>query len=109
MLKDITRGWTQTINATASGADLSSAEAIAEAPSDTSGTSSVLPPTNFGSVNFTGVTANGKSPDTFDPVQISMPDTSVADMASDGSFAVTYTGTGFAQWFGFRQLPAARR
>jgi hypothetical protein len=24
----------------------------------------------------------------------------VADMASDGSFSVNYTGTGFAQWFG---------
>ena len=63
-------------------------------------TSSVLPLTNFGSVSFTGVTANGKSLDTLDPVQISMPDTSVADMASDGSFSVNYTGTGFAQWFG---------
>jgi hypothetical protein len=73
---------------------------IAEAPSGTSGTSSVLPLTNFGSVNFTDVTANGKSLDTLDPVQISMPDTSVADMASDGSFAVNYTGTGFAPWFG---------
>ena len=84
-----------------SGADLSSAEAIAEAPSGTSGTSSVLPLTNFGSVNFTGVTANGKSLDTLDPMRISMPDTSVGDMASDGSFAVNYTGTGYAQWFGF--------
>jgi hypothetical protein len=74
VLKDITQGWTQTINATASGADLSSAEAIAEAPSGTSGTSIVLPLTNFGSVG---------------------------DMASDGSFAVNYTGTGYAQWFGF--------
>ena len=98
MLKDITRGWTQTINATEAGADLSSAEAIAKAPS---GTSSVLPLTNFGSVNFTGVTANGKSLATLDPVQISMPETSVGDMASDGSFAVNYTGTGFAPWFGF--------
>jgi hypothetical protein len=40
-------------------------------------------------------------------VQISMPDTSVAGMASDGSFSVTYAGTSgnyggtdFAQWFG---------
>jgi len=30
-----------------------------------------------------------------------MPDTSVGEMASDGSFAVNYTGTGFAPWFGF--------
>ena len=25
----------------------------------------------------------------------------VGDMASDGSFAVNYTGTGYAQWLGF--------
>jgi hypothetical protein len=30
-----------------------------------------------------------------------MPDTSVGDMASDGSFSVNDAGTGFAQWFGF--------
>jgi Peptidase A4 family len=41
-----------------------------------------------------------QSMDTLNPVQITMPDTSVADMASDGSFSVNYTGTGFAQWFG---------
>ena len=56
-------------------------------------------------VNFTnpvspGVTVNGKSMDTLNPVQITMPDTSVGDMATDGSFSVNYTGTGFAQWFG---------
>jgi hypothetical protein len=108
VLEDITRGWTQTINATQTGADLSSAEVIAEAPSNTSGGSSVLPLTDFGSVNFTGVTVNGTSLDTLDPVQISMPDTSVAGMASDGSFSVTYAGTpgndtatDFAPWFGF--------
>ena len=47
--------------------------------------------------------------DTLSPVQITMPDTSVADMTSDGSFSVNYTGTGFAQWFGFRRRAAARR
>ncbi len=102
VLKDTTQNWTQTINATEAGADLSSAEAIVEAPSSTSGSSSsVLPLTNFGSVGFTGVTVNGKSMDTLSPVQITMPDTSVGDMASDGSFSVNYTGTGFAQWSGF--------
>jgi hypothetical protein len=108
VLEDTTQGWTQTINTTQTGADLSSAEAIAEAPSNTSGGSSVLPLTDFGSVNFTGVTVNGTSLDTLDPVQISMPDTSVAGMASDGSFSVTYAGTSgnytaadFAPWFGF--------
>jgi len=102
VLKDTTQNWTQTLNATEAGAGLSSAEAIVEAPSSTSssGNSSVLPLTNFGSVGFTGVTVNGKSMDTLSPVQITMPDTSVGDMASDGSFSVNYTGTGFAQWFG---------
>jgi hypothetical protein len=102
VLTDTTQNWTQTLNATEAGADLSSAEAIVEAPSSTSnsGSSSVLPLTNFGSVGFTGVTVNGKSMDTLNPVQITMPDTSVGDMASDGSFSVNYTGTGFAPWFG---------
>jgi len=100
VLTDTTQGWTQTISATQAGADLSSAEAIAEAPSGPSANSSPLPLANFGSVGFTGVTANGKSMDTLNPVQITMPDTSVADMASDGSFSVNHTGTGFAQWFG---------
>ena len=102
VLKDTTQGWTQTINATEAGADLSSAEAIVEAPSSTgsSGSSNVLPLTDFGSVGFTGVTVNGTSMDTLNPVQITMPDTSVGDMAGDGSFSVNYTGTGFAQWFG---------
>jgi hypothetical protein len=107
VLTDTTRGWTQTISATQAGADLSSAEAIAEAPSGPSADSSPLPLTNFGSVGFTGVTANGTSLDRLDPVQISMPNTSVAGMASDGSFSVTYAGTSgnntendFAQWFG---------
>jgi len=103
VLTDTTRGWTQTISATQAGADLSSAEAIAEAPSGPSANSSPLPLTNFGSVGFTGVTANGKSLDTLDPVQISMPNTSVAGMASEGSFSVTYAGTAgtdFAPWFG---------
>jgi Peptidase A4 family len=102
VLKDTTQNWTQTINATEAGADLSSAEAIVEAPSSTSGSSSsVLPLTNFGSVAFTGVTVNGKSMDTLNPVQITMPDTSVSDISSDGSFSVNYTGNGFAPWAGF--------
>ena len=107
VLTDTTQGWTQTISATQAGADLSSAEAIAEAPSGPSANSSPLPLTNFGSVGFTGVTANGTSLDTLDPVQISMPDTSVAGMASDGSFSVSYAGTSgnyagtdFAPWSG---------
>jgi len=32
---------------------------------------------------------------------LGQPDTSAGDTASDGSFAVNDTGTGFAPWFGF--------
>ncbi len=57
-ISDTTRGWSHTINKTYSAAKLASAEIIAEAPSDSNGT---LPLANFGSVNFTGATANGKA------------------------------------------------
>jgi hypothetical protein len=48
---------TQTI----AGASLSSAEWIAEAPSMCAGNCRVLPLTNFGTVNFSGSSANGKA------------------------------------------------
>ncbi len=48
-LSDQTQGWTQTTNQTSATAQLGSAEIIAEAPSDAN---SVLPLSNFGTVNF---------------------------------------------------------
>ena len=48
-LADQTQGWTQITNQTSAAAQLGSAEIIAEAPSDTN---SVLPLSNFGTVNF---------------------------------------------------------
>jgi len=56
-LSDATQGWSQTTQQTAANAQLGSAEVIAEAPS--SGGGSVLPLADFGTVNFTGVTADG--------------------------------------------------
>ena len=55
-LSDATQGWTQTTQQTAADAQLGSAEVIAEAPSSGD---SVLPLAGFGTVNFTGATADG--------------------------------------------------
>ena len=48
-LADQTQGWTQTTSQTSAAAQLGSAEIVAEAPSDAN---SVLPLSNFGTVNF---------------------------------------------------------
>jgi hypothetical protein len=91
ILKDITQGWTQTINATLTGAARSSAEVIAEAPCCTF-RGSTLPLTNFGTVSFSAATANKASLYTFNPVEITMPATSVSSITSSGNFTVSYTG-----------------
>jgi Peptidase A4 family len=54
-LTDATAGWTQTTNQASGTAQLGSAEVIAEAPSD----GTVLPLSNFGTVSFANVTADG--------------------------------------------------
>jgi hypothetical protein len=55
-LTDSTQGWTQTTSQTSNTAQLGSAEVIAEAPSD--GTGTVLPLSNFGTVNITDATVD---------------------------------------------------
>lgn len=100
VLKDNTKGWTQTIKATLAGAALSSAEVIAEAPCCTA-RGGVLPLTNFGTVSFTSAAANAKSMATFNPVEIIMPGTSVSSMTSAGNFTVSYAGYSGFPWFGF--------
>ena len=55
-ISDTTRGWTESTNARLKSAKLASAEVIAEAPSSSGG---VLPLANFGTVNFSGASANG--------------------------------------------------
>jgi hypothetical protein len=58
-IDDATQGWSHTTVVTVSGAARSSAEVIAEAPCCTF-FGGILPLTNFGTVNFTGSTANGQ-------------------------------------------------
>ncbi len=100
ILKDTTKGWTQTVNASLPGAALSSAEVIAEAPCCTF-RGGILPLTNFGTVSFTSAMANSQSMATFSPVEITMPNTSVSAMSPAGNFSVSYLGfSGFPWPFG---------
>lgn len=69
VISDSTQGWTFKTTQTLSGAALSSAEVIAEAPSSQSG---VLPLANFGTVHFSNSMVNGQSIGSFSPVEIVM-------------------------------------
>jgi peptidase A4-like protein len=73
-------------------ATLSSAEAIAEAPSGSGG---VLPLTNFGTVNFSSVTVNGAAIGTFNPDKIDMVSGGVtkattSQLSGGNAFSVTW-------------------
>jgi hypothetical protein len=93
VLKDTTRGWTQTITKNQSGLDRSSAEVITEAPSSESG---VLPLSDFGTVSYSTSSANGTSLGTQNPIQIIMIDNSGNDkdstssISSGGAFSNTW-------------------
>jgi peptidase A4-like protein len=91
VLKDTTKGWTQTVGVTLAGAARSSAEVIAEAPCCISN-GGILPLTNFGTASFASAAANGQSLAAFQPTEIVMPDTSVSAISSPGDFTVSYTG-----------------
>jgi hypothetical protein len=91
-LSDTTRGWTKTTTKSSSSASKASAEVIAEAPSSSSG---VLPLSNFGTVNFTGSTANGQSMGNFSPDKIDMASGSTTKATTSGlsggqNFSVTW-------------------
>jgi hypothetical protein len=68
-LTDNSQGWTQSENETQSGLSDSSAEVITEAPSSEYGP---LPLADFGTVNYSGATANGTSMGQQDPTSITM-------------------------------------
>jgi hypothetical protein len=93
VLKDTTRGWTQTITKNQSGLDRSSAEVITEAPSSQSG---VLPLANFGTVSYSASAANGTSLASQSPTEIIMIDNSNRDkdstsaIGSGGAFSNTW-------------------
>jgi hypothetical protein len=71
VLRDLTRGWTQTITRKEGGLDRSSAELITEAPSTSGG---VLPLADFGIVRFTGSEVNGTLLRDLAPIRILMID-----------------------------------
>jgi hypothetical protein len=84
VLKDTTRGWTQTITKNQSGLARSSAEVITEAPSSQSG---VLPLANFGTVRYSSSSANGASLGGQSPTEIIMINNSGADKDSTSSIS----------------------
>jgi hypothetical protein len=96
VLTDSTQGWTESTDVTVSGAELSSAEVIAEAPSDNSG---ILPLADFGTVNFTNAEANDTGFDPLSPEQIDMESSSgsleaTTSALSDDDFSVTWDSSG---------------
>jgi hypothetical protein len=94
-LTDTTQNWTQTTNQTVNGAELGSAEVIAEAPSSQT---AVLPLSDFGTVNFTGVTVNGQpigdaNPDTLTMVSSNgTTEATPSALTGQNSFSVTFDG-----------------
>jgi Peptidase A4 family len=92
-IRDTTRGWSHTTSARLKSAKLGSAEVIAEAPSSSGG---VLPLADFGTVNFSGATANGTSfaslsgLDRINMVSGSTTKASTGSISSSGGFAVTW-------------------
>ena len=93
VLKDTTKGWTKTVTKSESGLARSSAEVITEAPSSSSG---VLPLANFGTINYTGSSANGSSMSGQSPISITMVNNSGAakdstsSLSSSGAFSNTW-------------------
>jgi hypothetical protein len=91
-ISNSSRGWTFTTNQKSGKAARSSAEVIAEAPSSSGG---VLPLTNFGVVNFTNSTADGRSLSTFTTDRIDMVSgtttkATTGSISSSGAFSVTW-------------------
>ena len=92
-ITDSTQGWSNTTNARLKSAKLASAEVIAEAPSSSGG---VLPLANFGTVSFSGASANGalltSSTPHIDPITMQSGSTVKAQPGSisSGSFSVQW-------------------
>jgi hypothetical protein len=95
VLKDSTRGWTETKSINESGFDRSSAEVITEAPCCT-GSGGILPLADFGTIKYTAASANGTSMGTQSPTSIVMINNSGEDkdstssISSSGAFSNTW-------------------
>ena len=92
-ITDSTQGWSNTTTARLKSAKLASAEVIAEAPSSSGG---VLPLANFGTVSFSGASANGSlltsSTPGIDPITMKSGTTVKAQPSSisNGAFSVIW-------------------
>jgi hypothetical protein len=91
-LSDSTQGWSHTIHQTNASLARSSAEVIAEAPSN--GTS-VLPLANYGTVSFTGARVNSGTLGASSPTEINMVSgsttkTSCGSISGGTSFSCTW-------------------
>src|SRR5581483_6810025 len=97
-LTDSTQGWTQNTSQTLNTAQLGSAEVIAEAPS--SGNGNVLPLSNFGTVNFTAVSADNapignENPDSLTMVSgNNVTEATPSALAGGNAFTVTWNSDG---------------
>ena len=92
VLQDTTRGWSHTVHKTRTGAQHSSAEVIAEAPSSVS----ILPLTNFGTAHFSNAKVNGAAMGSASPTKLSMVNgggrakVSVSALAGGRAFSVKW-------------------
>jgi hypothetical protein len=95
---DHTRGWTFTTSQTVTGAQRSSAEWVAEAPSNCASTCTVLPLANFGTMSFAGAATTGNGTtgtiSSFHPDEIVMVTTNGTIKALPS--ALNTAGTGFS-------------
>jgi len=91
-IDDRTKNWSHSYVQHLNNPALASAEVIAEAPSDAGG---VLPLSDFGTVAFTGATANGASLSSFHPDPITMANggttkATPGPLSGSGAFTVTW-------------------
>jgi hypothetical protein len=95
-LTDSTQGWTETTEQTSETAQLGSAEVITEAPSD----QAVLPLSNFGTVGFTGATADDTALGNENPGALTMvsadgaADATPSALGGGDAFTVTWDSSG---------------
>jgi Peptidase A4 family len=95
-LEDATQDWTQTTNQTSTTAQLGSAEIIAEAPSD----GTVLPLSNFGTVDFTNATINNTAVGDENASALTMvsaggvTEATPSALTGDNAFTVTWDSDG---------------
>jgi hypothetical protein len=97
-LTDTTQGWTQQTDQRSNIAQLGSAEIIAEAPSSGNGT--VLPLSNFGTVNFTAATVDNTALGNENPDALTMvsgnnvTEATPSALTGGSAFAVTWDSDG---------------